>query len=270
MKPFIQNGIAMTALLLAMLFTTACESATQTDTFDEAMASVPHLNLLEGADQVVATVNRERNRTNFTLQLDNLGESSPIQPGSYEAFCALWDVSINSGGGTYGDVKVHEIMDKPYWNTVNYMVNRIDHYYAKYEDLTWLDVQIAKWSAMEHNKFDMNTIEHDDLPRDVREGNYSEDLVQKLVANATENSENFDPEMANYNIYYGDFEDVQDQIIIERGADIDNIFRLYLQNFGNGHAASLSSGFFGNSISQSGTWNTDSPNHFPLKVEDKG
>ncbi|MCC5915359.1 MAG: hypothetical protein JJU46_13355 [Balneolaceae bacterium] len=263
-------GMGILSFIFATAMFSACESATQADTIDEVMSTVPHLNLIEGAEQAVATVNRERNRTNFKLELDNLSEESPVQPGTYEAFCALWDVAIDSDDGTYGDVKIHAIMDEPYWNTVNYMVNNIDHYYATYEDLTWLDVQIAMWSVMEHKEFNLDTIEHDDLPRDVREGDYSRDLVDALINDARENADKFDPKMANYNIYYGEFSEAQDQIIIERGSEINNLFGMDLYNFANEAEVGITQRFGGNVSSTSVVWNSEGVTPIKIKAEDAG
>lgn len=263
-------GMGILSFIFATAMFSACESATQADTIDEVMSSVPHLNLIEGAKQAVATVTKERSRTNFKLALDNLSEESPVQPGTYEAFCALWDVAIDSDGGTYGDVKIHAIMDEPYWNTVNYMVNNIDHYYATYEDLTWLDVQIAMWSVMEHKEFNLDTIEHGDLPRDVREGDYNRELIDALINDARENADKFDPKMANYNIYYGEFSEAQDQIIIERGSEINNVFGMDLYNFANEPGAGITQRFGGNSSGTSVVWNSEGVTPISIKAEDAG
>jgi hypothetical protein len=251
----------------SMLFT-ACDQATGTDNLEETMASVPHLNLVEGADQAVVTVNRDRATSNFSVTLDNVSADSEIGPGTYASFCALWDVSIDSNGGMYGDVKIHSIEDEPYWDGINYMVNRLNRYYAEYEELTWLDVQIAMWSVMDHKEFDLGTIPEEDLPGDVREGDYSIELVEALIQDVLENKDNFDESMAAFTAYYAEVPDAQDQIIIRPGADIDMVFGLTLQNFAVqfGGRPAIVQRHGGNQSGTSAQWDKGEPNLLSVAV----
>lgn len=181
---------------------------------EESLATVPHLNIIEGAENIVATVNKDRKRSNFTISIDGMSEISGIEPGEYAAFCALWDVPINSSNGTYGEVQLHSIKGEKYWNGVNYLVNNLDRYFEDNEDLTWLEAQIALWSIMDHKKFDLESIPVNEQPSYVRGGNFSHELINTILLDVEENKDTFDPSQPGNRAYYAQLPGVQDQIII--------------------------------------------------------
>lgn len=202
--------------VLTALFA-ACDSASNVGGLEESLETVPNLNLIEGAESVVATVNKDRNRSNFTLTLDGMKENSGVKAGEYAAFCALWDVPINSDNNAYGEVRLHSIENEPYWQGINHIVNNMDRYYEDNEELTWVEVQVAMWSIMDHKKFDMNVIPENELPTYIRGGNFNNDLVEMIIedVNGAENSGLMDP--GCYTAIYAEIPDAQDQIIIVPG-----------------------------------------------------
>ena len=208
---------ALPLLLILSAGLMACQSSNSVDGLEESLADIPDLNLIEGAEQVVATVNKERSRSNFTINLDGMEEISGIEAGEYAAFCALWDVPINSSNGSYGDVSLHSIKDEAYWQDINYLVNNLDRYYEEHEDLTWLEVQIALWSVMDHKKFDMNSIPREDLPSYVRDGGFDQELIDTILEDVETNKHTFDISQPGNRAIYADFQDAQDQIIIIPG-----------------------------------------------------
>lgn len=226
------------AVLLAAFIITSCDSSDSISGIEDSLSSVPNLTLIEGADNVSLTVNKDKNRSNFLVRVEGMDESAGIEEGTYPSFCALWDVPINSSNSNYDGVKLYDISNEPYWNKVNYIVGNLDNLYEEIEGLNWLEVQIAMWSVMEHKKFDLNTIEHDDLPRDVREGTYSMDRIDKVLDDVMTNYRDFNPETAPYVAFYSQIEgggenrNVQDQIIIVPGpGDIEKGFGVRHRNF---------------------------------------
>lgn len=192
----------------------ACESTSSVEDLEDSLSDIPNLNLVEGAEQVVATVNKNRRTSNFTISIDGMEEKSGIEPGEYAAFCALWDTPINSSNGTYGKVSLHSIKDEAYWQDVNYLVNNVDRYFEENEELSWLEVQIALWSIMDHKKFDMNTIPRNELPSYVRDGGFKQKLIDSILDDVQENKSTFDPALPGNRAYYAQVPDAQDQIMI--------------------------------------------------------
>lgn len=233
---FMRRALPLLLILSAGLM--ACQSSNSVDGLEESLADIPDLNLIEGAEQVVATVNKERSRSNFTINLDGMEEISGIEAGEYAAFCALWDVPINSSNGSYGDVSLHSIKDEAYWQDINYLVNNLDRYYEEHEDLTWLEVQIALWSVMDHKKFDMNSIPREDLPSYVRDGGFDQELIDTILEDVETNKHTFDISQPGNRAYYADFQDAQDQIIIIPGpGDKVKGFGVRFRNFDNSRDA---------------------------------
>lgn len=211
---------------------TACEQPSGVEDLENSLSDVPHLNLIEGAESIVATVNKNRNQSNFTIQLDGMDPGSGIEAGEYAAFCALWDVPINSSGESYGDVSLHSIDNEPYWQDVNYLVNNVDRYFEENDDLTWLEVQIALWSIMDHKKFDMNTIPEDELPSYVRDGGFNQQLIDTILEDVDDNQQSFETSVPGNRAYYAQFDDAQDQIIIIPGpGDKEKGFGVRFRNF---------------------------------------
>lgn len=208
---------ALPLLFIFAAIFVACDSTSNVDGLQESLETVPNLNLIEGAESVVATVNKDRKRSNFTLNIDGMKENSGVKPGEYAAFCALWDVPINSDNNAYGEVRLHSIENEPYWRGINHIVNNLERYYEDHDQLTWLEVQIAMWSIMDHKKFDMDTIPESELPTYVRGGNFNNDLVEMIIedVNNYQIPEFQDP--ACFTAIYAEIPDAQDQIIIVPG-----------------------------------------------------
>lgn len=214
------NQLLRRALPLLFIFSIglmACQSSNSVDGLEQSLSDIPDLNLIEGAEQVVATVNKDRKTSNFTINIEGMEETSGIEAGEYAAFCALWDTPINSSNGSYGNVSLHDIKGEAYWQGVNYLVNNVDRYFEENDDLTWLEVQIALWSIMDHKKFDMNTIPRNELPSYVRDGGFNQDLIDSILNDVTENKDTFDPAQPGNRAYYAQVPDAQDQIIIIPG-----------------------------------------------------
>lgn len=209
--------LALPLLLLIAAGLTACDTTNNVDGIEESLDDIPNLNLIEGAESVVATVNRDRNKSNFTIRLDGMEETSGISKGEYPAFCALWDVAIDSNNGSYGNVKLHSIDNEPYWKGVNYLVNNIESYEEQYEDLSWLEIQIALWSIMDHKKFDLNTIPDNELPSYVRDGSYDMDIINNILEDVSDNKDLILPGNGCLQILYAEVPGAQDQIIIVPG-----------------------------------------------------
>ncbi len=236
-------------LSILLLFSiSACDSTTGVDSLEESLTQVPHLNQIAGADNVVATVNRDRNRSYFMIELNGLNESSGIEEGHYASFCALWDVPIQSDNSMYAGSKLHSISGEPYWNQVNYIVNNIDRYYRDLKGLTWLELQIALWSVMDHNPFDLNSLSESDLPSAVRNGDYDVDLIEAILKDTKENSGQFNAETATWVAHYLEIEGAQDQIvIIPGGGDMEKGFGVRFKSFAanNNHGIYLGVGDLG-------------------------
>lgn len=224
--------LVLPCLFILGVTITACEQPSGVDELEESLSDVPHLNLIEGAESVVASVNKNRRTSNFTIQLEGMEEQSGIEAGEYAAFCALWDVPINSSGETYGNVSLHSIENEPYWQDVNYLVNQVDRYFDEHDDLSWLEVQIALWSIMDHKKFDMSTIPDEDLPSYVREGGYSRELIDSILEDVEQNNEMPDTGMPGNRAFYAQFDEAQDQIIIIPGSgEKEKGFGVRFRNF---------------------------------------
>ena len=228
------NILRWSALLpILLIFSlSACDSTTGVDSLEDSLSQVPNLNLIEGAENVEATVNKNRDRSYFTVNLSGMAESSGIEEGHYASFCAMWDVPIQSDNDLYSGTKMHSISGEPYWKKVNYIVNNMDRYYQEMEDLTWLELQIALWSVMDHKPFDLESIPESDLPSEVRNGDYNIELINEILSDAEENSDDFNVEAAVWEAHYLEIEGAQDQIvIIPGGGDLDKGFGVRFKSF---------------------------------------
>ncbi|WP_340103848.1 hypothetical protein [Rhodohalobacter sp. 8-1] len=128
-----------------------------------------------------------------------------------------WDTPINSSNGSYGNVRLHDIKSEAYWQGVNYLVNNVDRYSEKNDDLTGLEVQIALWSIMDHKKFDMNEIPLNQLLSYVRDGGFDQDLIDTIMNDVKDNKSSLDPSQPGNQAYYAQIDDAQHQIIIIPG-----------------------------------------------------
>lgn len=255
-------------LLLFAGIITACDSTAVTNDIEETMSSVPYLTAVEGAESVKATVNKDKERSNYSVSLEGMETKSGLKKGTYEAFCALWDTPIESDNSLYGDVKIHSIEEESYWKGINYMVNNLDRYYRDNEDLGWIEMQIAMWSIMEHKKFDLGSITESDLPGYVRNGDYSIELIDKVLKDVSENKDSFDPAAGGATAYYAEFSEAQDQIIIIPGGEIDGAFQFTFQNFANAGGTAIIQEVGGNSSSTSLTWNEDKPSPIEISISE--
>ncbi len=117
-----------TGIIFLLLFAgivTAFDSTAVTNDIEETMPPVPYMTAVEGAESVKTTVNKDKERSNYSVSLERMETKSGIKPEMYEAFCVLWDTPIESDNSLYGDVKIHSIQKESYWERINYMVNQI-------------------------------------------------------------------------------------------------------------------------------------------------
>lgn len=209
----------------------ACDSSNSVDGVEDSLADIPDQYLIEGAKQVVATVHKDRKTSDFTISIDGMEDKSGIEAGEYAAFCALWDTPINSSNGSYGNVSLHSIKGETYWQGVNYLVNNVDRYFEENDDLTWLEVQIALWSIMDHKKFDVTEIPRNELPSYVRDGGFDQDLIDLIMRDVKDRKSSFDPAQPGNRAYYARVPDAQDQIIIIPGqVDKEKGFGMHFRN----------------------------------------
>lgn len=154
-------GLAM----LGMVFT-ACESNGPVS-LKESLKDTPNVKLVDGASDATVTVNRNNNKSYFTVEIDNLLPESGIDNGFYDAWCVLYDTPINSNGGNYQGVKLHSVDADVALQRVQYIVNNKNRFMQGI-DADWKDLQVAIWSVLDFPKFDyIRDLEN--LPADFRQ-----------------------------------------------------------------------------------------------------
>ena len=172
-------GMAM----LGMVFT-ACESNTPVS-LEESLKDTPNVKLVDGATNATVTVNKNNNKSYFTVEIDNLLPESGIDNGFYDAWCVLYDTPINSNGGNYQGVKLHSVESDAALQRVQYIVNNRNRFM---QDIgaDWKDVQVAIWSVLDFPKFDYIS-DLADMPADFRqngEPTFNTSNVDDIVASA--------------------------------------------------------------------------------------
>ncbi len=182
-------------LIVVFAFTSCDMEENPVKSFGEAVEKVHILDVIPGADNVIAKVTKNANDSYFNFVLRNIAPNAIINDGMFNGWCVVWDTPIQTGGTEYGGVKLYSTKGDPRYNHLNYLLNVQEHYKKTIEGTTWKEIQVAIWVTFDFPKFDINNIDINNIPRDFREGDqfaFNKDIVNEIVADVKKNSPRFE------------------------------------------------------------------------------
>jgi hypothetical protein len=150
-------------LIMALLFS-SCDTENPLGTFEEVTANIPNFTPISGADNVTVQVTTNQNRSNFNVNISNIGDDSPFYNGDYLGWCADWVAPIE-GGKEYGGITLYSTRGDKNWNKLNYLLNEKNNYFNDIEGITWREIQAVIWTLIEYKEYDVNT--NSNLNRDA-------------------------------------------------------------------------------------------------------
>jgi hypothetical protein len=174
--------IASLFLILASVLAFSACDVTSEKGLDESLDPVPNVTKIEGAENAAITVNRGAT-SNFMIDIQNVDWNNLISNGEREAYCIAWEDPISSNNATYEGVGVYSTEDDEQFADVNRLFSIKDALIKADPEITWREIQVAVWSLIPFQEFDMN-MPVDELPSEVVENgqiNFNKDKVQFIL-----------------------------------------------------------------------------------------
>jgi hypothetical protein len=202
--------ILLPLFILALTFTSCDINESVVGTLDDAVQKVPDIQLVEGADNATITVQADRNRSNFIVNISNVQKNPLILGGTYNAWCIQMEVPVRIGQEITGTKLYSPVRDITF-NMLNYIINKRSYYENIYAGLSWKDIQVSFWVIIETSDLNLETIKSK-LPSFV-EG-YNEVYINNILNDVKTNGSNYTP----------GFGDTKLLILNSSGADQDLVF----------------------------------------------
>ncbi|NGP76299.1 hypothetical protein G3570_06625 [Balneolaceae bacterium YR4-1] len=142
--------------MLSLLLFSSCNDYSSTGIEDSVEFIESTVPVAEAQD---VTMDLKSGANSFALHLIDLSNIDPnpiISNGQKRAWCIEWDVRVIQGLQKH--VKLHSTEGKVYWNKLNYLLNRIDHYKQSYPQITYKEIQAAIWSIVDYKPFSIDKI----------------------------------------------------------------------------------------------------------------
>ncbi|MFO8069613.1 MAG: hypothetical protein R6U02_06570 [Alkalibacterium sp.] len=178
----IRGIIASLFLIFATVMTfSACDVISEKG-LDESLDKVPDVTLIKGAENASVRVNRGTT-SNFSIDIDNVEWNNLISNGEREAYCIAWKDPISSNNDIYEGVGVYSTAGDKQFDDVNRLFSMKNALLKADPEITWREIQVAVWSLIPFQEFDMN-MPADELPDEVRsngEANFDKGKVQFIL-----------------------------------------------------------------------------------------
>jgi hypothetical protein len=179
----ITRGIIASLFLIfatVMMFS-ACDVISEKG-LDESLDTVPDVTLIKGAENATVRVNRGTT-SNFSIDIDNVEWNNLISNGEREAYCIAWKDPISSNNAIYEGVGVYSTAGDKQFDSVNRLFSMKNALLKADPEITWREIQVAVWSLIPFQEFDMN-MPVNELPSEVRsngEANFDKGKVQFIL-----------------------------------------------------------------------------------------
>ncbi|PKD43289.1 hypothetical protein CWD77_11785 [Rhodohalobacter barkolensis] len=174
--------IASLFLIFATVMTfSACDVISEKG-LDESLDKVPNVTAIKGAENASITVNKGSNSF-FSIDIDNVEWNTLISNGEREAYCIAWKDPISSDNSIYDGIGVYSTAGDKQFADVNRLFTMKNALQKADPEITWREIQVAVWSLVPFQEFDMN-MPVDELPSRVRsngEVNFDKDKVQFIL-----------------------------------------------------------------------------------------
>ncbi|TVQ09675.1 MAG: hypothetical protein EA364_13510 [Balneolaceae bacterium] len=201
----------LTALAIVVMVFAGCDTGDSVSGLQESLGDIPALRSIEGADNATITVNRNLKDSYFDITLASIAEGAEIVPGDYAAWCAQWDVRINSNNGNYSGVQVMDISDQEYWKEVVFLINEADYLMESDDDVRMQEIQVATWALIRHRTFNVDQSYLDRLGSEFSSTNLQ--AVLKIIKYVRDQAPGWNFRQMRKLIYYVQIIDEQDLII---------------------------------------------------------
>jgi hypothetical protein len=213
-------------LVFAGVLLAGCDTKSPVTGIEESLDSIPSLRVIPGAENARINVTRNEQTSYFTVQLDNLAEELGIPAGEYKAWCAQWDVNINSNNATYSGVQILDIEGEEYWKEIAFLLDHADDLMANglavddegdqiatVVNITWAEIQLAVWVLINHRKFELREQYLSEIAQQFR--NVKPESVERILAYVRQYVSGWKFEKMRKIIYYCyNGNDVQDLLLV--------------------------------------------------------
>ena len=142
------------ALLIAF---TSCNDSTTTAPITDSLDPISEVSLIPGAENSTIIVNRS-SETYFSVEFMNISSNKIIGNDIREGWCIDWQKPIDSNGGIYTNIPLYSTFNVEKWNPLNFLLNIKEQLKADDPEITFREIQIAIWSLRGFPKFDLDTI----------------------------------------------------------------------------------------------------------------
>lgn len=178
------NKISYYFIFISLLFIVAisCRDLPTQSDLDDSLETVEKVSPISGSSNTILTVNKS-NESFFRLNFSNINTNDIINNGEKTGWCIDWQKPIDSSGGTYEGIKLYSTFNVESWKPINYLFNNLDDLRDEIPGLTNIEIQLVIWSLRGNPEFDLNQVQHSDLPS--RMYNNNEILFNKEVVLAT-------------------------------------------------------------------------------------
>jgi hypothetical protein len=150
-------------LISILVFNSSCRGITSNQPIEDLFEPISEVAFINGTENTILTVNRSQD-SYFLLEFTNVGSNSILQDGEGEGWCIDWQKPIDSNGGMYNDIRLYSTFNVKKWNPVNFLLNIKHHLKSADPEITYREIQLAIWSLQGFPKFDLETVELNDLP----------------------------------------------------------------------------------------------------------
>jgi len=168
-------------ILATVLTFSACDVISEKG-LDESLDTVPNVTLIKGAENATVRVN-SGTTSNFTIDIDNVEWNNLISNGERDAYCIAWKDPISSNNAIYEGVGVYSTAGDKNFTEVNRLFSMKSALQKADPEITWREIQVAVWSLIPFQEFDMN-MPVNELPSEVRsngEANFNKEKVQFIL-----------------------------------------------------------------------------------------
>jgi hypothetical protein len=173
--------VAFLFIFLSVVLISSCDVISE-NSLDDSLTSVPNVTVIEGAENASVRVNSGTS-SNFSIDIQNVEWNTLISNGEREAYCIAWKTPISSDNALYEGVGVYSTEDDEQFDDVNKLFSIKDDLMEADPEITWREIQVAVWSLIPFQEFDMD-MPVDELPGEVvlnGEPNFSKEKVRFIL-----------------------------------------------------------------------------------------
>jgi hypothetical protein len=155
----------------------------------ESLDTVPNVSIIKGAENANIRVNGANNSI-FNVDIQNVEWNTLISNGAREGWCIAWKDPISSNNALYEGLGIYSTAGDKNFDDVNRLFTIKNSLMKADPGITWREIQVAIWSLIPFQSFDMN-MSVSDLPGSfVKDGqaNFDKEKVQFVIDAVRERS----------------------------------------------------------------------------------